>query len=119
MAIGRMRIPLPLAAIALALGLAACGTATSSNRPSSSTGRVRVAISDYAYHPSTVTVAAGSTITFDNRDATAHTATSTAPGFDTGTLHPGKQAKIRFAKPGRYAYYCQFHAFMRGVIIVR
>jgi plastocyanin len=47
-------------------------------------------------------------VTFINRDATAHTATSTSapPVFDTGTLDPGQSRTIALAKPGIYTYYC-------------
>jgi plastocyanin len=38
--------------------------------------------------------------------------------FDTGTLRPRHSATVVLTKPGTYAYYCQFHAFMRATIIV-
>jgi plastocyanin len=78
-----------------------------------------VAINNYAYTPATITVAAGTKITFTNSDKTAHTATSTKPGFDTGTLKPGASHVVTVTKPGTYSYYCQFHAFMKGTIVVR
>lgn len=82
-------------------------------------GTTRVAISGYAYGPATVTVTPGTTITFTNHDQTAHTATSTLTGFDSGTIDPGKSASITITKPGTYTYYCQFHAFMHGTITVK
>jgi plastocyanin len=87
----------------------------------SSGSRQHTAISGYAYHPVTLTVAAGTAVTFTNDDATAHTATSmsTSPPFDTGTLKPGQSKTITLSKSGTYAYYCQFHPFMRGTITVR
>lgn len=82
-------------------------------------GATTVAIDNYAYKPATITVAAGTKITFVNHDQTAHTATSTKPGFDSGTLQPGASHAITVTKAGTYAYYCQFHAFMKGTIVVR
>jgi plastocyanin len=78
-----------------------------------------VTISGYAYQPPKITVAPGTKITFTNRDQTAHTATSTKTGFDSGTIQPGKSAMITVSKPGTYTYYCQFHAFMHATITVK
>ena len=79
----------------------------------------RVTISNYAYQPVKLTVARGTKVTFTNHDQTAHTATSTKTGFDSGTINPGKSATITVSKPGTYTYACQFHAFMHGTITVR
>ena len=76
-------------------------------------------ISRYAYHAAAISVVPGTKITFSNHDQTAHTATSTKTGFDTGTIVPGKNATVVVTKPGTYSYYCQFHAFMHGTITVR
>jgi plastocyanin len=125
--------------VATALSVAACGGATSASATHSSSatqsasstaaahstssaaaaGPVNVSISMYAFHPATLTVAPGTKVTFTNHDQTAHTATTTGSGFDTGTVPPGKSATVTLSKPGTYAYVCQFHPFMHGTIIVR
>jgi plastocyanin len=115
-----------LVALALATSLAACGSSSSTAAKSSAAapvaplaaGKVAVKISGYAFAPASVTVAVGSSITFTNHDATAHTATSNKPAFDTGTVKPGQSATMTLRKPGTYTYYCQFHAFMQGTVIV-
>ena len=38
---------------------------------------------------------------------------------DTGDLDGGAQAKITIDKPGKYAYHCEIHNFMTGVIEAR
>lgn len=78
-----------------------------------------MAIRNYSYTPATITVKTGTKVTFTNHDQTAHTATSSTPGFDTGTVKPGHSATVDLTKPGTYTYYCQFHAFMRGTIVVK
>jgi plastocyanin len=93
--------------------------ASASTRPSATPKSRTVLIQNYSYHPQTLTVTAGTRVTFTNHDHTAHTATSTSGTFDTGTLHPGQSTNVVLSKPGKYTFYCQFHAFMRGVIIVR
>ncbi len=82
-------------------------------------GQVKVAIRSYAFHPASLTVAAGTKVTFTNDDSTAHTATARAGGFDTGSLAANASRTITLSKPGTYSYYCQFHAFMTATITVR
>jgi plastocyanin len=120
-----MRLPsrLPgLLALAAALAVSACGSSTgSSTGPSKSgaqAGPRRVVIAGYAFKPATLTVKAGTRVTFVNRDKTAHTATSQTTGFDTGTIAAGRSATVTASKPGTYSYYCQFHAFMVAKLIV-
>jgi len=125
-----------VALLALAALLAGCGASSSSSSSSSSaaptkttaskttasgvaSAHVTVSISNYAFHPATITVAPGSTVSFTNHDQTAHTATSNKPAFDTGTVQPGASATVTLKKPGAYPYYCQFHAFMHGTIVVK
>jgi plastocyanin len=81
-------------------------------------GHVTVAVSNYAFSPATVTVRAGTRITFTNHDATAHTATADHGAFGTGTIAPGHSRTIEIRRPGRYPYHCLFHAFMTGTITV-
>ena len=121
------------AVIALSLALAACGSSSSSSRSLNSgasttastatkaplSDNVAIAISNYSYRPPTITVLAGTKVTFTNDDQTSHTATSTDPAFDTGTVKPGHGASLVFNRPGTYTYYCQFHAFMHGTLIVK
>ncbi len=78
---------------------------------------VTVSIRNYAYHPQQITVKAGAKVTFTNHDAMAHTATSDHHGFDV-VLEPGMSRTITVSKPGTYAYYCEFHEFMRGTVSV-
>jgi plastocyanin len=79
-------------------------------------GAFEVRIVDERFTPATLTVEVGQTITFVNADDDEHTATST--DFDTGTLDPGESATVTIDIPGTYTYICQFHADMRGEIIV-
>lgn len=81
---------------------------------------VEIKIHNFAFVPQSLTVKAGTVITVTNLDQTAHTATSTATPavFDTGSLAAGQSRTIKLERPGRYSYYCQFHAFMTGTITV-
>ena len=77
-----------------------------------------VAIQGFAFHPPSLTVPVGSTITWTNQDSAPHTATAKDGSFDTGTLKQGQSMTITFSKAGTFAYYCQFHPFMLGTVTV-
>lgn len=76
-------------------------------------------IRDYTYEPAAITVPKGSTVTFTNRDSTPHTATSKESGlFESGSLGTGKSSQVVLDESGTFAYYCLFHPFMKGTIVV-
>ena len=81
-------------------------------------GQVRVDVSNYAFTPASLTVRAGTRVTFTNHDATPHSATADGGAFDTGSINQDASRTIRLSKPGVYPYHCVFHAFMTGTITV-
>jgi plastocyanin len=119
-----VRILLPLVCVAALL--AGCGgsDSSSSSKPTSSSAPkpVRaslVKIADYKYAPPSIEVKKGATVSFTNSDATPHTATSKAQGaFDSGDVTKGKPKKVTFTKAGTFAYYCVYHAYMKGTVKV-
>jgi plastocyanin len=121
----RMRslvLPSIVALVVLVVGLALgqsrppAATAKPSTVVESKTAKLKV--SNYAFVPASLTVRAGTRITVTNTDQTAHTVTARSGAFDSGTVNLGKARSFTIAKPGVYAYYCQFHAFMTGTITV-
>jgi len=78
----------------------------------------RVRISNFAYAPAVIRVPAGSTVTWQNDDAEAHTVTSDDKSMDTGVIEEGVSATLSFPVAGDYAYYCTIHPGMRGRVIV-
>jgi len=98
--------PLPFA-LALCLMLAPAASAA--------TG---VTIQNFAFAPSSVTVPAGTTITWTNQDSAPHTATALDGTFDTGTLKQGQSATITLSKAGTFSYICSIHPFMKGTVVV-
>jgi plastocyanin len=99
-------------------------SAATSPTPTSSGGTAlsgtrAVAIQNFAFTPKIMTVARGTTITWTNKDSTAHTVTSTSNVFDSGHLNPGKTFSFTFAKAGTYAYMCTIHPFMTATVIVQ
>lgn len=80
----------------------------------------RVIIANFAFSPASLTIKAGDTVLFVNRDDVPHTATRAAKGaFDTESLSQGRNMKITFANPGEYTYNCSIHPSMEGRIVVQ
>lgn len=66
---------------------------------------------DFEFEPATLRVAPMARVAFRNLDDQVHTATSEAPGFDTGNVDPGRAGEIVApSAPGAYAFYCVHHA---------
>jgi len=77
-----------------------------------------VTISNFAFQPASLQIAAGTTVTWTNSDGTAHTVTSDNGDFDSGSLAPGATFTQTFMTPGTYTYHCQIHPFMTATIVV-
>jgi plastocyanin len=77
-----------------------------------------VAVIDSTFQPSSLSIAAGTTITWAFSGATPHTSTSDEADWDSGQLSSQPFART-FTTPGSYAYHCTFHPqTMRGTITV-
>jgi plastocyanin len=96
----------------------------SSNTPSggspggSSPGANEVWIQDMAFNPTTRSVAAGTTITWTNKDAIAHTVTSDINLFDSGSIAANGTYSHTFATAGTFTYHCSIHITMTASVIV-
>ena len=76
------------------------------------------------YSPSTATISAGGTVTFDNTDNAPHTATSgtAANGpdgiFDSSLIMINSSYSVTLSDSGNYPYFCMVHPWMEGTVIV-
>lgn len=77
-----------------------------------------VFIQGMAFNPSTITVAAGTTITWTNKDAIAHTVTSLTNLFNSGNIGTGGTYSFTFTTAGSYSYYCAIHPTMTASVTV-
>ena len=82
------------------------------------TGSLAVTIQNFAFNPATLSVPAGTVVTWTNRDTVPHTATSTQGTFDSGNLNPGQSFSFTCEQAGSYDYVCQYHPNMRGTVTV-
>ena len=83
--------------------------------PQVSTGS-GIAISNYTFTPETLTIAAGTTVTWTNKDNVMHFVKFADQASDH--LATGASYSRTFSKPGEYPYQCGIHPFMTGKIIV-
>jgi plastocyanin len=98
--------------------LAACTTGNSSTTQKTASGNL-VTVVNFAFSPQTLSVTAGTTVTWTNRDSTTHTITSDTGVFNSGNLATNSSFTYTFSNTGSYAYHCAIHPSMTGTIIVR
>lgn len=119
----RTRIFVLLVLVLLVLGtaLASCRMAPPAVVPApAQADRSRVIIHSYKFVPPRLVVSAGTTVTWENLDYVAHTATGygTDDPFDSHDIYMQGTYARTFMKPGEYPYLCIPHPGMRGVIVV-
>ena len=69
--------------------------------------------------PSTLTVPAGTTVTWVNHDAEIHTVTSPAGAFASPALETDDTFSFTFNAPGTYDYFCALHPHMKSTVVVK
>ena len=77
-----------------------------------------VKIDNFTFEPSTLTVKAGTTITWTNRDDIPHTVVSADFLFRSKALDTDDKFTFKLEKPGTYSYFCSIHPKMTGKVIV-
>jgi plastocyanin len=77
-----------------------------------------VFIQGMAFSPSNITVTSGTTITWTNKDAVAHTVTSTSGLFDSGSINTNGTYSHMFSTVGTFPYICTIHPLMTASVIV-
>lgn len=107
-------------AIAIAAILLLAGARTSALRAQSAPAMgTEVKIDNFSFGPAAITVAAGTTVTWTNRDDIPHTVVSDDKVFKSKVLDTDEKFSYTFAKPGTYPYFCSVHPKMTGKVIVQ
>jgi plastocyanin len=78
-----------------------------------------VTIDNFAFAPATLTVAAGTTVTWKNEDDSPHRIGDKNGTFKSAALDTDDSFSHTFATPGEYPYICTIHPYMVGKIIVK
>ena len=77
-----------------------------------------VAIDNFRFTAPAITVPAGTTVTWTNRDDVPHNVVSTDNAFKSPVLDTDQKFSHTFETPGTFKYYCSLHPRMTGEIVV-
>jgi plastocyanin len=78
-----------------------------------------VKIDNFAFTPATLTITAGTTVTWKNEDDSPHRIGDKNGTFKSAALDTDDTFSHTFAAPGEYPYICTIHPYMAGKIIVK
>jgi amicyanin len=77
-----------------------------------------VGIDNFTFAPATLTVKAGTTVTWTNRDDIPHGIAATNKAFKSAAMDTDDKYAFTFTTPGTYDYFCYIHPHMVGKIVV-
>jgi plastocyanin len=78
-----------------------------------------VSIDNFTFAPPTLTVKAGTTVTWINKDDIPHAIASATSAFTKSkALDTDDTFTFTFTAPGTYKYFCYLHPHMVGLIVV-
>ena len=95
--------------------LTAAGEAVSAAAASPAT----VKIDNFAFAPATLTITAGTTVTWKNDDDSPHRIGDKNGTFKSAALDTDDTFSHTFTVPGGVRYICTIHPYMAGTIIVK
>ncbi|WP_242539956.1 cupredoxin domain-containing protein [Trinickia mobilis] len=78
-----------------------------------------VVIKNFMFSPMSLTIKAGSTVTWKNLDGEPHTVANDAGLFRSGALDQNDTYQFQFDKPGVYKVFCAIHPYMKETITVQ
>ncbi len=115
---GRLVHPVRRAALLPVLALVALLLAVPGQ---ASAATYRVTMQGYAFAPATLTVPAGSTVTWTNQDTAPHDVKTTSGPVQIHSpmLNKGQSWSFTFTTAGSYAYYCTVHPNMTAAVAVQ
>ena len=79
---------------------------------------VEVKIDNFSFEPTSITVRAGTQITWTNRDDIPHTVVEDDKTFRSKVLDTDEKFTFTPTKPGTYKYYCSIHPKMTAKLVV-
>ena len=79
-----------------------------------------LSIDNFTFTPQTLTVKAGTTVTWTNKDDIPHGIASDDNAFKRSPARDTDDSySFTFTTPGTYKYFCYVHPFMKGTIVVQ
>jgi plastocyanin len=107
--------------LSAACGVALLAMAGGAGAQQVATGTAEIDIKNFAFVPATLTVAAGTAVTWVNQDEEPHNIVDlTKPHvFRSQGIDGGDKYTFVFDKPGTYEYVCSVHPHMHGTVVVK
>lgn len=99
-------------------------TPSSSPDPESTTslealsGEAEIEIENFAYTPKTITIKAGTTVKWSNKDDSQHKVVADDGSWSSSSLSKGDSFSFTFTQAGTFTYHCGFHSSMTGTVVV-
>jgi plastocyanin len=116
----KIKLYIVVAGILLALQIAGHGQNKPAGTPDAKpAAEATVKIDNFSFTPATITVPAGTTIHWTNRDDIPHTVVSDEKTFKSKVLDTDQEFTFTFSKPGTYSYFCSIHPHMTGKVVVQ
>ena len=79
-----------------------------------------IKIDNFSFAPQTITIPAGTQVTWTNQDDIPHTVVSDdKTTFKSRALDTDEKFSFTFTKPGTYEYFCSIHPKMTAKIVVQ
>ncbi|HEX5252366.1 MAG TPA: cupredoxin family copper-binding protein [Mycobacterium sp.] len=78
----------------------------------------QVTIDGFAFAPASLSVTAGTTVTWTNRDEEPHTVAASDGSFHSPGMGTGATFTHTFPAAGTFDYVCSIHPMMRGAVVV-
>ena len=101
------------------VSLATITLAVSANSEDPTPAAVEVKIDNFTFAPGTITVEAGTTVKWLNRDDIPHTVAAKSLAFKSKALDTDDSFSHQFDDVGEVDYFCSLHPRMIGKVIVR
>src|SRR6478735_7546568 len=95
------------------------GTSARAGQASQPPRTVAIEIDNFKFGVASLEVAAGTTVTWTNRDDVPHTVTSSTKVFKSPPLDTGETFTYTFKQAGTFEYYCALHPHMTGKVVVK
>jgi plastocyanin len=114
-----LRTAISAALIGAAVGSVLAGGVLLAQAQSPAGKAVAVSIDNFTFNPPTLTVKAGTTVTWTNKDDIPHGIAATDNKFQRSqALDTDNSYSFTFTTPGSYQYFCYIHPHMTGTIVV-
>jgi plastocyanin len=114
MHIGRCRRWFMAVSAAALWGSALCTPSTAETGDSN-----RITVKEFMFTPNSLSIKAGTTVTWANMDDEPHTVVSDTGLFRSGAMDTNESFAFKFDKPGTYHFTCSIHPRMVGTIVVQ